>query len=202
MKYLKSPMLIALVLTGTIAFSPSTSQCLFGIDILDLTPECMECIREHCSEVCAIFGELEVQCIDWIACFLCGLFNCAGECLVCVPVELSTFEVTIGEGAILLTWTTGSETENLGYHIYRCLTIDGEYEKLTLELIEGAGSSRTTQAYKFIDQDVQDGATYFYILEQVNFDGMKTMYGPVTVSVGKETAVQPSTWGAVKALLK
>jgi hypothetical protein len=103
---------------------------------------------------------------------------------------------------VTLNWTTGSETENLGYHIYRCLTIDGEYEKLTADMIEGAGSSRTTQAYEFVDQDVQEGATYFYKLEQVDFDGTTEVYGPIPVTVGEATAVEPSTWGQVKALLK
>ena len=60
----------------------------------------------------------------------------------------------------------------------------------------------TLSVGQFIDQDVEDGATYFYKLEQVDFDGTKKMHGPVTVSVGKETAVKPSTWGLIKALLK
>jgi fibronectin type 3 domain-containing protein len=119
-----------------------------------------------------------------------------------VPVELSSLTTRVGDGMVTLTWTTGSEIENLGYHVYRSLKQDGEYEKLTADLIKGAGNSRTTQTYEFIDQDVQDGKTYFYKLEQIDFDGTREMHGPVSVNVGKETAVKPSTWGAVKALLK
>jgi hypothetical protein len=119
-----------------------------------------------------------------------------------VPVELAFFGARADGGSILLTWTTGSETENLGYNVYRCLTKDGKYEKLTAELIEGAGSSRTTQTYQFIDEDVQVGKAYFYKLEQIDFDGAKKMHGPVAVTVSKTTAVEPSTWGLIKSLLK
>jgi hypothetical protein len=106
------------------------------------------------------------------------------------------------DGIITLSWATGSETENLGYHIYRGLTEDGPYEKLTAELIEGAGSSRTIQTYQFVDQTVQDTKRYFYKLEQIDFDGTRKMHGPVAVVMEWETAVQPSTWGAVKVLLQ
>jgi Ca2+-binding RTX toxin-like protein len=117
-----------------------------------------------------------------------------------VPVTLSSFTAMIDDGMITLRWSTGSESENLGYHIYRSLTADGAYEKLTSALIEGAGSSRTTRTYEFVDGDVQSGQTYMYKLEQINFDGTKETYELVVL--GSTTAVQSNTWGAIKSLLK
>jgi hypothetical protein len=118
-----------------------------------------------------------------------------------VPVNLSSLAATADNDMVTLRWTTGSEIENLGYYVYRSLMEDGMYEKLTASLIEGAGSSRTTQFYQFIDQDVEEGRSYFYKLEQINLDGSKVVYGPITATVAKRT-VQPATWGLLKAQLK
>jgi hypothetical protein len=71
-----------------------------------------------------------------------------------------------------------------------------------VEPIEGAGNSRTTQTYEFVDQAVEEGATYFYKLEQVSFDGTTEMYDPVTVIAGKTKTVQANTWGSIKVLVK
>jgi hypothetical protein len=119
-----------------------------------------------------------------------------------VPVVLSSLHVLADNGTITLQWITGSESENLGFHVYRSLTVGGEYERLTSSIIEGAGSSPTTSTYEFMDGDAQLGQMYLYKLEQINFDGSKEIYEVVHLGVEDITAVQPNTWGTVKSLLK
>ena len=119
-----------------------------------------------------------------------------------VPVVLSSFVATVDDNMVRLSWLTGSEIENLGFHVYRSLNVGGEYERLTSTIIEGAGSSPTTSTYEFVDQGVQAGQVVFYRLEQINFDGTKEVYDLVVLGMTEATAVQPSTWGAVKSLLK
>jgi hypothetical protein len=117
-----------------------------------------------------------------------------------VAVTLSSFSGTAEDGLVTLNWTTGSETENMGYHVLRSLSEDGTYERITTSLIEGAGSSRTTREYRFVDEDVQAGVTYFYKLQDVDFAGATNMYGPIQVTLEKPS-IQKSTWGKIKTLL-
>jgi hypothetical protein len=126
----------------------------------------------------------------------------AGVAGMVIPVELTSFTARAGDGIVTLNWTTQSETENLGYHVYRSMAKAGEYERITATRIEGAGSSRTTRTYRFVDQDVQPGKTYFYKVEQIDFTGQSEKYGPIEVTLGKATAVQRSTWGSVKSAIK
>jgi hypothetical protein len=100
---------------------------------------------------------------------------------LCLPVELSSFTVFYAGDQAVLHWTTESETDNLGYHVYRSLTEDGDYERITATVIKGAGSSWEPHSYQFIDGDVQPGQTYFYKLEQIDFEGTKQIYGPKTI---------------------
>jgi hypothetical protein len=120
-----------------------------------------------------------------------------------IPVELSSFTAASNDGKVALEWVTQTETESLGFHVYRSLSEAGKYEKITVALIEGAGSARTTRTYQFMDPDVEPGKTYYYKLEQLDFDGTSEMYGPAATGVvAKPAALQRSTWGQVKMLLQ
>jgi hypothetical protein len=119
-----------------------------------------------------------------------------------IPVELSSFTATSDGGRVALQWVTQSETDNLGFHVYRSLTEDGEYAKITAALIKGAGDSRRARIYEFIDSAIQPGRTYCYKLEQIDFTGVAAMSDPVVVTVIAKPAVQTTTWGRVKSLLR
>lgn len=119
-----------------------------------------------------------------------------------IPVELSSFRATSQDGGVVLQWVTASETGNLGFHVYRSLAKDGAYERISPALIEGAGSSRIAETYQFVDQRVESGKTYYYRLHQVDFTGTVSMYDPTEVTVTAKPALQATTWGMVKALLK
>ncbi len=99
-----------------------------------------------------------------------------------LPVELSSFTARTGNGAVTLHWATQSEIDNLGFHVYRALSEDGKYERLTADLIEGAGNSAAKQEYSFADVRLTNGITYWYKLEDVAFDGMTQMHGPIPVT--------------------
>ena len=100
-----------------------------------------------------------------------------------IPVELTSLQAASTNDAVELTWTTASETENLGYHVYRSMSDDGEYSKISKELIQGAGSSDQAHSYSYIDQDVKAGNTYYYKLADVDFNGNTAFHGPISVSV-------------------
>lgn len=112
---------------------------------------------------------------------------CGGEVedygAIPIPVELSSFSATPVDGGVELAWVTQSESDNLGYHIYRATDSGGEYIKITEDLIPGAGNSSTDQHYRYVDDTVVAGATYSYMLGDISFSGVEARHGPVTVSV-------------------
>lgn len=99
-----------------------------------------------------------------------------------LPVELSSFTATPGDGQVALRWVTESEIANLGFHIYRATDEDGFYDRITSDLIEGAGTASNRNTYTFSDPNVTNGITYWYKLEDVAFDGATAQHGPIAVT--------------------
>lgn len=102
---------------------------------------------------------------------------------ITVPVELSRFEASDTGKSVQLTWTTQSEKENLGFHLYRSDRADGPYAQISSRLIPGAGSSETTRQYSFEDLSAARGHTYFYKVADVDYNGRITLHGPVAITV-------------------
>jgi hypothetical protein len=97
-----------------------------------------------------------------------------------LAVTLEDFRATPQSNSILLEWETASETENLGFNVYRSTSPDEVGEKLNGELIPSqAPGSGQGASYEFTDHTGQGGTTYYYHLEDVDFDGTGTMHGPV-----------------------
>lgn len=64
-------------------------------------------------------------------------------------------------------WQTASELNNAGFYIQRSL--DGATFE-NIGWVAGNGNSTTLQAYTFTDRDVQADITYYYRLQQVDYD--------------------------------
>ncbi|MCH8293539.1 hypothetical protein IH992_20855 [Candidatus Poribacteria bacterium] len=116
-----------------------------------------------------------------------------------LPVELSLFTATITTNAIKIYWKTESETNNLGFWIYRSEQRDGKYVKINPVLIRGAGTSGTSHEYTLKDMDAEKGTVYYYYIEDVALDGA-TSQSPIirtrdlTNLIGKRLL----TWGKLK----
>ncbi|MFQ6116586.1 MAG: hypothetical protein ACE5NG_21230, partial [bacterium] len=91
---------------------------------------------------------------------------------VAVPVELTLFAAEQKDSGILLTWRTETETENMGFHVYRSLNENGDYARINDEIIRGAGSSVENHDYFYIDNNIEAGNTYYYKLADVDFNGL------------------------------
>ena len=100
-----------------------------------------------------------------------------------IPVELSRFSATLVQEGVLLSWTTETETENLGFHVYRSRTKEGEYRRINPELIPGQGNTARAHTYQFVDQNVQTGKTYYYKLADQDYNGTLTFHGPIEITV-------------------
>ena len=102
------------------------------------------------------------------------------------PVELSSFSVSSVGGRVVIEWTTQSETENLGFHIYKSETHNGQKERVTTNMIKGALNSETRHDYRW-EEPVEEDRVYFYWLADVSTDGTMRFYGPKRV----ETVAAP-----------
>lgn len=105
------------------------------------------------------------------------------DCDDLIAVELTTFTAQATTGIVTLTWTTATETENLGFHLYRSVVEHGKYAQITKEMILGTGSSDKAHTYSYADHHVEAGKTYYYKLVDVDFNGNMTFHGPISVTV-------------------
>ena len=105
-------------------------------------------------------------------------------------VELVSFEALGGDGAVELRWETGSELNNLGFHLYRSLTEEGLYEQITSNVIPGLGSSPEGAKYAYGDSGLANGVTYYYKLEDIETAGATELHGPVSAIPTTEVVVE------------
>ena len=97
-------------------------------------------------------------------------------------VELISLQAVGVDGAVELTWETGSELDNLGFHLYRSLTEEGPYEQITSSVIPGLGSSPEGAKYAYRDSGLTNGVTYYYQLEDIETTGVTELHGPVSAT--------------------
>ena len=97
---------------------------------------------------------------------------------ILIAVEIDRLEASVMDRYVHLEWTTRSETENIGFHVYRAATEDGPYEKISTQIIPGAGNSSSTHDYSYNDSDVRSGETWYYKVADMNYYGALTFHGP------------------------
>jgi photosystem II stability/assembly factor-like uncharacterized protein len=83
-----------------------------------------------------------------------------------VPVELVSFTASIVDGSVELTWTTATETNNMGFEIERSIN-NSKFEKVGF--VNGVGTTAEVQRYSFIDKAVTGKSEYR--LKQIDFNG-------------------------------
>jgi len=107
---------------------------------------------------------------------------------ILVPVELSSFNARSVQGRVILNWVTQSETENLGFHVYRSESENGTYVRVNNEMIQGAGTTSSVRSYQYIDErELKPSTDYFYKLVDVDYKGRLNTHGPVSAVVSVPT---------------
>ncbi len=102
-----------------------------------------------------------------------------GECNYVASVDLVQSDAKRFDSGTLLTWTTSSESENLGFNIYR--DDNGTRQRINPGLIAGAALKTTARMlaghnYSWWDPDATASSRYW--IEDVGFTGTGTVYGP------------------------
>ena len=102
------------------------------------------------------------------------------------PVTLTSFTARAAQEGVRVRWTTGSEKMLAGFNLYRRPVTENangksttaSFVKLNRSLIKGRSP------YVYGDGDVETGARYEYILEDVDLLGKAHSHGPVLVRAG------------------
>ena len=101
------------------------------------------------------------------------LQNCG--CMEPTNINLSSLKALSSNKKVTLKWNTESEPDNAGFNIWRA---EG-FKKVNNALIPALGSSLSGSEYDFVDQWVLNGKRYFYLLEDIDTNGISTFHGPV-----------------------
>jgi len=97
-----------------------------------------------------------------------------------LPIELSSFSVSLIENGIELNWETATEINNYGFDIERKPEI-GSWENISF--VEGYGNSNSPKQYKYKDIENLSGK-YFYRLKQIDIIGSFEYSNIVEINFG------------------
>lgn len=93
-----------------------------------------------------------------------------------------------GASRVLLAWKTGGEAHNLGFNVYR--ELNGNRVRVNSSLIAGSAllmsgalPKHSAKSYAWIDPSSTASGTSYW-LEDVDVNGTRTMYGPISVEPG------------------
>jgi len=100
-----------------------------------------------------------------------------------LPVTLSTFTAQFIENIPTLYWSTQSETDNMGWFVYRNEENDFTTSEKISEFIEGNGTTSQQQSYIYEDsiENPKVGDIYYYWLESIDYSGLIHHYDRVAV---------------------
>ncbi len=94
-----------------------------------------------------------------------------------LPVELSAFSACEENGVVVISWTTQSEIDHLGFILQRAIKADEDANWQTVASyktnshLKASGDSRNAKTYELRDKTVENETVYYYRLKSVNIDG-------------------------------
>lgn len=126
--------------------------------------------------------------ISLVALFILGLLL-TWQQSARASVGLTDFRATNRPTSVRLSWATGFEDNNLGFHLWRATEDDVEEAvRVTPSIIPSQSQGGSGASYVYDDEQVPGPGTYYYWLEDVDGDGVPgnrdEFYGPVTTSFG------------------
>jgi hypothetical protein len=99
-------------------------------------------------------------------------------------ITLVSFDAMPQGDAIIITWETASEINNLGFDLFRAESPEGPQVQLNQDLIPSqAPGSPTGATYDYLDQTVTPDVVYYYWLEDVDIYGTRTRHGPIQTEI-------------------
>jgi hypothetical protein len=97
-------------------------------------------------------------------------------------IDLALFEATPVNREVVVIWVTASEIDNVGFNLYRSESETGGYVQLNSSIILAEGDSTQGETYEYVDYDVKNRKTYYYMLEDIDLYGISTFHGPISAT--------------------
>lgn len=113
-----------------------------------------------------------------------------------LPVSLLSFDATAEKNSVLLTWSTSSEINNVGFDVQRS-TNGTAFTTIGFVASKGTGAN----TYSFNDGAVVSNTKYYYRLLQKDADGKTSLSNVVSVVFNGESSNVRITPNPVKNLL-
>ena len=115
----------------------------------------------------------------------CGVMKSKSETNVC---GLQTDIPSEERLANTLKWTTASEEDNFGFDVYRGNTQEGEFERITVDPVLGAGTTDFPSEYQYRDDTIDPCKAYWYYVESISTGGTREKFTPVFRAKPKRSA--------------
>jgi len=82
---------------------------------------------------------------------------------------------------VIVEWRTASELDTVGFNLYRSTNSEGDYEQVNDAIIPASPDPWAGGEYSYVDEEVQGGVIYYYLLEDVALDGSVSRHGPIEI---------------------
>ena len=102
-------------------------------------------------------------------------------------VDLIDFRAEEIDGLVSLFWETSTELNNMGFNLYRSTAPDGARTKVNAELVPGRGTG-IGGSYSLTESAPLTDGTYYYWLEDVEYDFSTREHGPVRLTIGSDAS--------------
>ncbi len=107
-----------------------------------------------------------------------------------LPVTLSSFTASYtASNTVSINWQTESESNMIGYYIYRSNSNDVSASERVSSLLT-AYNQPETQHYSFTDREIDYETTYYYWLQSCDLDGSNQYHGSICVTTGNGQTIQ------------
>jgi len=109
-----------------------------------------------------------------------------------LPVELSSFTATFNVSNIVsINWTAQSESNMIGYHVYRNTENNLENSVKINNTVIQAHNQPNEQHYSYLDNEIEANTCYYYWLQSMDLDGSSHYFGPVSVTTNQTNPDTP-----------
>lgn len=79
--------------------------------------------------------------------------------------------------SVEVRWETATEVETAGFNLYRGTSRENITQLINQQgVIPGLGSGMSGATYSFTDATVEAGKTYFYLIEEIEYNGNANRY--------------------------
>ena len=100
-----------------------------------------------------------------------------------IPVELVSFNASMVDGNVELSWLTITETNNSGFEIERATSSTTPVQEwVNVGFVPGFGTTTEPKSYSYLDSKLGSGK-YSYRLKQIDFDGTFTYSNIVEIEM-------------------